>query len=400
MLAAPGPSHSRRRSLAFALVVVATMLLATVAARAVTLPYGFQETAVFSGLTQPTAFKFAPDGRVFVAEKSGLIKVFDSLTDPTPTIFADLRTNVMNYWDRGLLGLALDPNFPSTPYVYVLYTLDAAPGGTPPRWGTPGATSDNCPDPPGGNTNGCVVGGRLSKLQASGDVMTGAEQVLLENWCQQFPSHSIGSLVFGADGALYVSAGEGASFNGVDYGQYGYPTTNPCGDPPGGTNLSPPTAEGGALRAQDIRTTVDPVGFSGTILRVDPTTGAAMPDNPLVSTYPAAGRIIAYGLRNPFRITPRPGTRELWIGDFGWDTWEEIDRIGDVSDSIVENFGWPCYEGFAKQPGYQGTGLNICQGLYNSPGSVTDPYLSYQHSQQVVPGEVCGAGSSSITGLA
>ena len=209
MLAAPGPSHSRRRSLAFALVVVATMLLATVAARAVTLPYGFQETAVFSGLTQPTAFKFAPDGRVFVAEKSGLIKVFDSLTDPTPTIFADLRTNVMNYWDRGLLGLALDPNFPSTPYVYVLYTLDAAPGGTPPRWGTPGATSDNCPDPPGGNTNGCVVGGRLSKLQASGDVMTGAEQVLLENWCQQFPSHSIGSLVFGADGALYVSAGEG-----------------------------------------------------------------------------------------------------------------------------------------------------------------------------------------------
>src|SRR2546430_13703809 len=127
------------------------MLLATVAARAVTLPYGFQETAVFSGLTQPTAFKFAPDGRVFVAEKSGLIKVFDSLSDPTPTVFADLRTNVYNFWDRGLLGLALDPNFPTNPYVYVLYAYDHQLGSSsaPPYWGTPGATSDPCPTPPG-----------------------------------------------------------------------------------------------------------------------------------------------------------------------------------------------------------------------------------------------------------
>src|SRR5262245_31420382 len=68
---------------------------------------GFSERVVFSGLTNPTAFRFAPDGRVFVAEKSGLIKVFDNLTDTTPTVFADLRTNVHNFWDRGLLGLAL-----------------------------------------------------------------------------------------------------------------------------------------------------------------------------------------------------------------------------------------------------------------------------------------------------
>ena len=128
------------------------------------LPSGFQETTVFSGLTQPTAVRFASDGRVFVAEKSGIIKVFDILTDPTPTIFADLRTNVHNYWDRGLLGLALHPNFPATPYVYVLYTLDAAIGGTPPRWGTFGGTSDTCPDPPGDTADGCVVGGRVSRL--------------------------------------------------------------------------------------------------------------------------------------------------------------------------------------------------------------------------------------------
>jgi glucose/arabinose dehydrogenase len=118
-------------------------------AGAATLPAGFQESVVFSGLTQPTAVRFAPDGRVFVAEKSGVVKVFDSLSDTSPTVFADLRTNVHNFWDRGLLGLALHPSFPATPYVYVLYTYDAAIGGTAPRWGTPGATSDGCPTPPG-----------------------------------------------------------------------------------------------------------------------------------------------------------------------------------------------------------------------------------------------------------
>src|SRR5438128_9340142 len=133
-----------------------------------TLPAGFTESTVFSGLTNPTAVRFSPDGRVFVAEKSGLIKVFTNLSNTTPTVFHDLRTNVHNYWDRGLLGLALHPNFPSTPYVYVLYTLDAAIGGTPPRWGSFGGSSDSCPDPPGGNTDGCVVAGRVSRLTASG----------------------------------------------------------------------------------------------------------------------------------------------------------------------------------------------------------------------------------------
>ena len=110
---------------------------------------GFQEDTVFSGLTQPTAIEFASNGQVFVAEKSGLIKVFDGLTDTTPTVFADLRTNVHNFWDRGLLGLALAPNYPANPYVYVLYTYDAAIGGTAPRWGTVGGTSDGCANPPG-----------------------------------------------------------------------------------------------------------------------------------------------------------------------------------------------------------------------------------------------------------
>ena len=105
--------------------------------------------------------------------------------------------------------------------------------------------------------------------------------MLIEDWCQQYPSHSVGSLEFGADGALYASSGDGASFNFADYGQDGNPV-NPCGDPPGGVgaSLTPPTAEGGALRSQDTRTGSDPASLDGTVIRVNPDTGAALPDNP------------------------------------------------------------------------------------------------------------------------
>jgi glucose/arabinose dehydrogenase len=393
--------------LAAILAAAVLVLLAPVSANAVsTLPSGFQEEEVFSFLTNPTNVEFSQDGRVFVAEKSGLIKVFDGLSDTTPTTFADLRTNVYNFWDRGLLGFTLAPNFPSDPYVYVLYTYDAAIGGTAPRWGSPNVTSDTCPTPPGPTADGCVVSGRLSRLQAdpNTNTMTGSEQVLIEDWCQQYPSHSVGSLVFGSDGALYVSGGDGASFNFADHGQDGSPL-NPCGDPPGGpgTLLAPPTAEGGALRSQDLRTSGDPVGLSGSILRVDPRTGAALPDNPLSgNSDPNARRIIAHGLRNPFRQTlvARPGTDEIWVGDVGWSDWEEINRIADPTPSTVENFGWPCYEGPGRQPGYDGQNLNICENLYGQANAVSAPYFAYRHRTQVA-GESCRtANGSSISGLA
>ena len=156
-----------RNSLLAGGAALAAFSVGPTAASAATLPPGFQEQIVFSGLTNPTAVRFAPDGRVFVAEKSGLIKVFDSLTDTTPTVFADLNVNVYNFWDRGLLGLALDPNFPADPYVYVLYTYDHELGSAAPapRWGTPGVYSDPCPTPPGATADGCVVSGRLSRLR-------------------------------------------------------------------------------------------------------------------------------------------------------------------------------------------------------------------------------------------
>jgi glucose/arabinose dehydrogenase len=391
----------RCRGHGFALVLLCLAGLAySPPAHAGTLPSGFQDDAVLSGLTEPSNFAFAPDGRVFVGEKSGVIKVFDGLGDTTSTQVADLRSDVYNFWDRGLLGMALDPEFPTRPYLYVLYTRDALPGGTSPHWGTAGEESDPCPDPPGATTDGCVVTGRLARLTITGNAST-AQTNLITDWCQQYPSHSVGDLAFGQDGQLYVSGGEGASFFFADWGQEGNPV-NPCGDPPGGpgTDLSPPTAEGGSLRSQDARTTSDPTGLDGSILRVDPDTGAGSAGNPFAASADAnQRRIVGFGLRNPFRFTFRPGTNEIWAGDVGQDTWEEIDRLVTPADSTADNFGWPCYEGAGHQPSFDAANLNLCESLYGS-GSVVQPYYTYNHSAHVVSGESCSTGSSSISGLA
>jgi glucose/arabinose dehydrogenase len=243
------------------ILTVATMLGAALAlqagtspAGASTLPTGFRDSVALSGLTNPTVLQFASDGRIFVGQKNGVIKVFQSLTDTSPVTVADLSVQVDDYWDRGLLGMALAPTFPADPYLYVLYAYDAAIGATAPTW------NDGCPTPPGATTDGCVISARVSRLQISGNVMTGSEQVLVNDWCQQFPSHSIGTLLFGRDGYLYVSGGDGASFNNVDYGQYGASyagdNANPCGDPPGtvGTVLTPPGTTAGQAKPLRVAT--------------------------------------------------------------------------------------------------------------------------------------------------
>jgi PKD repeat protein/glucose/arabinose dehydrogenase len=385
-----------------------------------TVPSGFRDEALLTGLVQPMAIVFAPNGNVFVAEKRGTIQFYSNISDTTPTLFADLSTNVHNYWDRGLMGLAVDPGYPARPYVYVLYAYnhilgDPAPA---PRWPSadadvpPGSPfDDRCPNPPGSSTDGCVISGRLSRLTVSGGVMSGPEHVLVEDWCQQFPSHSVGSLMFGPEGALYASAGEGANFFNADYGQFGgssgSPTPlNPCGDPPGGAgaSLTAPSAEGGSLRSQDLRTTgdlvQDPVGLDGSIIRIEPDTGLAWPTNANAlagSTDANARRIVAYGLRNPFRLTVRPGTGEIWIGDVGNISWEEVDRLADPS-AAPANFGWPCWEGPAPQGAYVEIGLTLCDQL--SANAVTLPYMAYKHYVSVSADDGCGTGSSSISGLA
>jgi glucose/arabinose dehydrogenase len=361
------------------------------AAAAPSLPAGFTDTTVWSGLVTPTTLRWAPDGRVFVALKSGIVNVYDSVDDPTPTVYADLRTNVFDFFDRGLLGLAVDPQYSQgRPYIYVLYSYDKDPNSAQfPRW------NDNCPNPPGADGDGCVTSARLSRIDPDG-----TEHVLITDWCNHYSTHTIGALNFGPDGALYASSGDGASYIFADYGQGGSPE-NPCGDPPAGVggDMTPPTAAGGALRSQSFRRAAgQPVSLDGSIIRVNPDTGAAMPDNPAAGDANAnRRRIVAYGMRNPYRFTFRPGTSEMWFGDVGWNTWEEVNRIPDTTS--VRNYGWPCYEGDARMPAYDTLNLNLCESLY-SAGTATGPHWDYAHGATLPGTGGCPAGTSSVTGVA
>ena len=368
------------------------------------LPAGLTEEVVATGLMAPTAARFAQDGRIFIAEKSGRVMVLDRFGSK-PRVFADLSTQVYDTWDHGLLGLALHPDFPDKPYVYVSYTHNAPIGGKAPRWPSRDGV-DICPDPPGIMEDGCISSGRLSVLTAQGDHAVGPERVLIEDWCAQSTTHSVGDIQFGMDGALYMSAGDGAFSAFTDYGQRGDPP-NPCGDPPGGVGdtLEPPTAEGGALRAQDLVTPADPVTLDGTLIRVDPETGRGLPDNPLAGSADAnARRVIAFGLKNPFRFTFRPGTDEVWLGDVGDEQWEEINRIAS-KDLPLEDFGWPCYEGDEVQDGYdadlQIATFDQCKRLYaKGPDAVTRPVFAYAHGRPTVPHDRCAIAGAAITGVA
>ena len=110
-------------------------------------------------------------------------------------------------------------------------------------------------------------------------------------------------------------------------------------------------------------------------------------------------RIIASGLRNPFRIAVRPGG-EVWTGDVGWTQWEEINRI-PAPTTEVRNFGWPCYEGAGRMSSYDNANLNVCESLYAEGAAAhSGPHYAYSHDARVVPGEACAPGSSSISAIA
>lgn len=370
------------------------------------LPGGFTDKVAIGGLSEPTAVAFAPDGTAFIALKSGEIKSFDydvgtRTYEPFAqhSIFADLSPAVHNYWDRGLTGIEVDPQFPTRPYIYVNYALNRDPrNGNQPAWTTGNQQYDGCPagaalGPPA--VAGCLVDIRVSRLTAAmgpqGWVMT-EEKPLVQGACMQFPSHASGDVAIGPDGFLYASAGDGASFDFADHGQAG----NPCpGDP---------TDQGGSLRSQDVRTGGDALGLSGSVFRINPDNGNAKngaTDN--------ASRIIAFGHRNPWRLTFRPGTDELWNGDVGGSAWEEINRLTGAGSAPTganaANRGWPCYEGTpagsARQPDWDALDLPICEGLYGSPGNLQAPYFGYQtRGPLLTPGEHCESSTSSVSGIA
>jgi len=165
-----------RAFVSFALLLAAVILVANPASAA-TLPPGFVESAVASGLTNPTAMAVSRDGRIFVAEQPGRLRVVKNgqlLAKPFVTL------NVNAQGERGLLGVALHPDFPRTPYVYVYYTA------VKPK-----------------------LHNRLSRLTARGDrIKAGSELRLLDLPALGPTNHNGGAIHFGPDGMLYVGVGE------------------------------------------------------------------------------------------------------------------------------------------------------------------------------------------------
>ena len=149
------------------------------AAAAATLPAGFVESLVASGLQRPTAMAFAPDGRLFICEQTGRLRVVANgalLTSPFVTV------SVSSLGERGLLGVAFDPAFAANGYVYVYYTA-----ATP------------------------VIHNRVSRFTANGNVaVPGSEVVILDLEPLSATNHNGGAIHFGPDGTLFVAVGENA----------------------------------------------------------------------------------------------------------------------------------------------------------------------------------------------
>lgn len=341
---------------------------------------GFSTDLVVGGLPFLTAIAFAPDGRMFIALKGGVVRVYRN-GSLLATPFVDISSEVGDRHDRGLLGIAVHPEFPAQPYVYLLYTHDP-PGVTPDAEGArvaqllrveadPAFDHDRARTTAGSRV---VLVGTNSTLANIGNPTNGRDHArpscmtgfsmagapVQDCIPSDEKSHTIGTVAFAPDGSLFLTAGDDSDYTAVD-----------------------PRA----LRAQMLDS------LAGKILRIDPITGLGLPDKPFYQ--PGApgsnrSRVWAYGLRNPFRVAIRPGTTDAYIGDVGWNVWEEI-HVGKGA-----NFGWPCYEGGVvsgggneggntisrRQPGYETAGSTSaqCGALYaQGLSAVTRPVFAYNH---------------------
>ena len=214
--------------------------------------------------------------------------------------------------------MAVDPNFATNGYLYLMYTYEDDPTHTTARRrralrAIPSSETARLPQV---NKSSSA---RRSVVRAT-TFPVGTDCILSDG-----PSHSVGSLRFASDGTLFVSTGDGASYNIVD---------------------------DNALRSQNIDI------FSGKLLHIT-TDGLGVPSNPFWNGDAHANRskVWAYGFRNPFRFQLRPGSDTPFIGDVGWATWEEV-NVGVKGG----NYGWPCYEGNGQQSGYAPKA--VCQTLY------------------------------------
>ncbi len=186
-------------------------------------PSGFTTELVVPNLTGPTTIAFAPDGRIFIGQKDGRVRVFQN-GKLLATDFIDLSSEVNNYWDRGLLGIAVHPAFPDTPYVYLLYTYDppgAADNGDGARvsrlirvTADPSNTNVALPESTmvllGKNSTFANIGDPKSH---DGEPSCQSEGIYVQDCiASDGPSHTIGTVAFGIDGSLFVSSGEGGHF--------------------------------------------------------------------------------------------------------------------------------------------------------------------------------------------
>ena len=322
---------------------------------AATVPPGFAETVIAgpsaSNWTEAVGVAFDGGGRMFVWERAGRVW-FKDPADAGFTQLLDISEEVGDWGDYGCLGFAVDPNFRVNGYIYLLYTVD--------RhhllyFGTPSYN-------PNSNDYNSATIGRLTRYTCrSSDnfrsVDPASRFVLIGQTKQTgFPqcsgAHGIGSLVFGEDGTLLVSCGDGASPVDADAGGAHSSSYAPQALADG---IIRPKEDVGAFRAQLVDC------LNGKVLRIDPLTGNGLPSNPFfdpANPKSARSRVWALGLRNPFRMSLRPGTGShnpddgdpgvLYVGVVGWYTWESLDVITRPG----LNFGWPLYEGLEVAPQY------------------------------------------------
>ncbi|MEM6315815.1 MAG: PQQ-dependent sugar dehydrogenase, partial [Planctomycetota bacterium] len=254
------------------------------------LPDGFEESLYADGLNLPTSMEFTPDGRILVAQQSGDIRVVDTSGNTLGTPFLSLAVN--KQFERGVLGLAVDPDFENTGYVYVFYTPESTPEFNRLSRFTVSLTGDgNTADP-------------ASEVILMGDIPTPS------GW------HNGGGIHFGADGMLYIGVGDGFK-----------------SDPENPINL-----------AQDL----DALG--GKVLRLDVNNypNIIPADNPFVNNPNARPEVYALGLRNPFTSAVDPVTGRMVFNDVGDKLYEESNEV----TAPGQNFGWPIHEGPVNQPGF------------------------------------------------
>jgi len=270
-------------------VLVTSLLLAACAvppACAQNAPqYGIEEAFPNLSFRRPTDLQSARDGsgRLFVVEQDGVIRVFkNDPAEKASTVFLGLRSRVNTAGNEmGMLGLAFHPEFKTRAEFFVDYTA----------------------------TKLAKRITRVSRFSApakqSGGIAS-SEEIVIEI-DQPYSNHNGGQVAFGPDGMLYVALGDGGA----------------GGDPQG--------------NAQDTRSLL------GKLLRIDVSKKPyAIPaDNPYApGSSHARGEIFAYGLRNPWRFSFDRANGELWCGDVGQNTYEEIDII-----EKGKNYGWDCREG-------------------------------------------------------